>query len=237
MSVVVYVPARSGSKRVQNKNFLPLAGRPLVYWTLDSVFATPSIDTVIFSSDSQEYLDRVAQDYSDPKLKLHLRTAEQAGDKVKLFDYLAAEAHNLFAPEDTVLVCLPTAPFRDAQDVEAALALHRRTGLGVFSTCAFDFPVAFGLYLGDGEDGDWTPTVPDSPLLSGDTRSQDQREAHHPNGAVYIRRGSDFQDASVTSFFVDAVPYPMPRIRSVDIDTKTDFAIAELIAGTNLHRR
>nr|NIO43200.1 hypothetical protein [Burkholderiales bacterium] len=49
------VPARAGSKRLPNKNVMPLAGKPLLLWTLEACVQTPQIDRVILSTDSREY--------------------------------------------------------------------------------------------------------------------------------------------------------------------------------------
>ena len=50
MSVTAFIPARSGSKRVPGKNVKPLAGKPLVLWSLEACVRAPSVSKVIFST-------------------------------------------------------------------------------------------------------------------------------------------------------------------------------------------
>ena len=48
------VPARGGSKSVPRKNVRPLAGRPLLHYTLDQIAAVPEIDRAVVSTDNAE---------------------------------------------------------------------------------------------------------------------------------------------------------------------------------------
>ena len=41
MEVVALVPARGGSKGIPRKNLAPLAGKPLLAWTLEAASGTP----------------------------------------------------------------------------------------------------------------------------------------------------------------------------------------------------
>ena len=226
MSIVAFVPARSGSKRLPGKNLKLLGGKPLVIWTLECFARAPSIDRIIFSTDSEDYWETAQAHLPDAPLMWDRRTAEEAGDTVTVFNYVKAARDKLFTPDDTaVVVGLPTAPLRRVDDVEAAVALYHQHAQPVFSACAFDAPVSFGFRIT--EDGGWAGIDPSEPLRTGKTRSQDQAPAYHPNGAIYIRPVQDFRRDSLTTFFEGARPYIMSRADSVDIDTPYDFALAE----------
>ena len=51
---VALIPARSGSKRVINKNISPLEGHPLIAYTIISALESKIFDDVIVSTDSNE---------------------------------------------------------------------------------------------------------------------------------------------------------------------------------------
>ena len=53
-SVLALIPARGGSKRLPRKNVLPLAGRPLVAWSIDTALGLDCVDQVLVSTDDQE---------------------------------------------------------------------------------------------------------------------------------------------------------------------------------------
>ena len=49
--ITAIVPARSGSKRLPGKNIKKLAGRPLIFYTIDSVLGHKEISEIIFTTD------------------------------------------------------------------------------------------------------------------------------------------------------------------------------------------
>ena len=51
---IALIPARSGSKRVTNKNISPLEGHPLIAYTITSALESNIFDSVIVSTDSDE---------------------------------------------------------------------------------------------------------------------------------------------------------------------------------------
>ena len=59
---VALIPARSGSKRVINKNISPLEGHPLIAYTIISALESNEFDDVIVSTDSNE-IKEVAEYY------------------------------------------------------------------------------------------------------------------------------------------------------------------------------
>ena len=53
--VICFIPARSGSTRVKNKNVRLIKNRPLIYWTVLRAIRSKMFDKIIFSSDSEQY--------------------------------------------------------------------------------------------------------------------------------------------------------------------------------------
>ena len=52
--VLAIIPARAGSKRVKNKNWIDLGGKPLISWTMEASKASKYIDHIYVSTDSIE---------------------------------------------------------------------------------------------------------------------------------------------------------------------------------------
>ena len=59
--IYAFIPARSGSTRLPNKNIKELKGKPLVWWTLLAAEKSTRVDKIVFSSNSQEYIDLVLE--------------------------------------------------------------------------------------------------------------------------------------------------------------------------------
>ena len=55
MAVIAFIPARSGSTRIKNKNINKLGKYPLFFWTVLSAIKSNAFDQIIFSSDSVKY--------------------------------------------------------------------------------------------------------------------------------------------------------------------------------------
>jgi CMP-N,N'-diacetyllegionaminic acid synthase len=62
MEILAIIPARGGSKSIPRKNILPLAGKPLIAWKIESAQRSKFITRTIISTDDQEIAD-VAQSY------------------------------------------------------------------------------------------------------------------------------------------------------------------------------
>lgn len=113
--MLTLVPARGGSKRIPRKNIRPLAGIPLLLWTL---VPFRSYNPVV-SSDDPEILDLAERN----GFCVVDRPDELAGDETSSS---AVALHALEQrSEDVVMLLQPTSPFRSAVTVESALSLFK----------------------------------------------------------------------------------------------------------------
>ncbi len=220
------VPARGGSKRIPRKNLADLGGKPLVAHTLDTARAAGVFTEIWLSSDDPEIL-RVAD--LVPGIGKHDRPIALAGDQVKVWDLIKAivaepEVADQF---DAIALMLPTCPFRRAEDVAAAARRLTREADAVVMMTGYEFPPAMGVTL-DAESGVLTPFVEPSPLITGNTRTQDQKPVYHPNGGLYLAWIDRF--LALGSFFRGRViGHPVDRESSIDIDTPEDLDYARWV--------
>lgn len=124
-SFVALVPARSGSKRVKQKNIRPLRGHPLIAYTIAAARASEVFSDVIVSTDSEE-IAAIARHYgaSVP----FLRPAELAGDHSPDIEWIEHLLRKLVAggtgPEGFAIL-RPTSPFRLAATIRRAWETFR----------------------------------------------------------------------------------------------------------------
>lgn len=223
--VLAVVPARGGSKRLPRKNVLSFHGRPLVAWSVRAALDCALIDKVLVSTDDPEVRDvALAEGAECPFLRpaaLSSDTATTADVILHALDYY--EQHGEVF--DIVMVLQPTSPLRTAAHVEQALALFvEREAHGVVSVCECEHHPYWANTLGpDRSMADFIK--PENRL-----RSQDMPPCYRLNGAIYAYSTVRFRESR--TFFYDKNVYAceMPVAASVDIDTKTDFLIAETIA-------
>ena len=62
---IAIIPARSGSKRIKNKNIKLLQNKPLINWTIDLAVKSKVFINIIVSSDSQKILKVVKKNNKD----------------------------------------------------------------------------------------------------------------------------------------------------------------------------
>jgi len=110
------IPARSGSKRIKNKNIIKLNGKPLIYYTIQFAKKLNFVDEIIFSSDSRRYLN-LAKKFKINNLSL--RPKKISSDNSQTIDVVKYEI-NKIKKYDYILLLQPTTPFRDIKDFKKA---------------------------------------------------------------------------------------------------------------------
>ncbi len=111
-TAVALVPARSGSKRVKQKNIRALRGHPLLAYTIAAARASGVFREVIVSTDSEE-IARIARHYGAEVP--FLRPTEYAGDHspdIEWLEHLLRELDRGGRKPDSFSLLRPTSPFR-----------------------------------------------------------------------------------------------------------------------------
>ena len=57
MKNIAIIPARSGSKGLQDKNIADLSGKPLMYFSIQAAIDSGRFDEVMVSTDSEKYAE------------------------------------------------------------------------------------------------------------------------------------------------------------------------------------
>jgi CMP-N,N'-diacetyllegionaminic acid synthase len=115
-SAVALIPARAGSERVPGKNVRPLAGHPLLAYSIAAARESGLFDQVVVSTDSEE-IAAVARDYGAEVPEL--RPAELGTATSPDIEWVR---HMLGVLPDYELFSLlrPTSPFRGAAMIRRA---------------------------------------------------------------------------------------------------------------------
>ena len=93
ISSVAFIPARSGSKRVKNKNIKLLDGHPLMAYSIRAAIDSEVFDAVICATDSPEYAE-VAKHYGAEVP--FLRPSDISGDKSADIDWVKLMLTSLY---------------------------------------------------------------------------------------------------------------------------------------------
>jgi len=226
--VLVVIPARGGSKRIERKNLQHLDGKPLVAHAIFDANNASSVDEAIVSTDDGE-IQSVARDYGGTAP--FLRPAELATDNTPTAPVIThalnwVEEHG--ARYDIVCCIQTTAPLRKSQDINGALnRLVTSDADSVVSVSEFLDPPQWS--VAEDDDG-YLYEFFDSDILWGEsTRSQDLISLKHPNGAVFAAYVDAWREQE--SFYTDkTIGYEMPPLRSFDIDEPWEMELVRALS-------
>jgi len=219
LSVLAVMPARGGSKGVSRKNIRPVAGRPLLAWTLDAARGSRYIDRAVLSSEDEEIM-QVARDLGcEVPFR---RPTELARDDTPGIDPVL-HAIGVLPGYQVIVVLQPTSPLRLAADIDACLERLVATGAPACVSVreAIDHP--YWCY-GTDPHGRLHPFV--TPSDGAYARRQQLPRALSLNGAVYVAR-TTWLLTSRNFLTAETVGVEMPLSRSLDIDTDADLGVAE----------
>lgn len=121
MNIIAFIPARSGSKSIPDKNIKLLGGKPLIAWTIETAFKA-GLQRVIVSTDSEEYA-KISREYGAEVL---MRPAELAKDDTPMYQVLKSEVSKIDPVPEVVVLLSPTAPFRESLILRSAISFFTK---------------------------------------------------------------------------------------------------------------
>lgn len=228
--ILGHIGARKGSKGVPRKNFRPIAGKPLIDWSLDQLFAHPRVDAVVVSTDDEEiYVHAVAKG----ALEIGLRPAHLATDtagKWGVWQHALDASERLTGPITAFLDLDCTSPLRLPSDITGALDLFQAAAPDmVMSCCEARKNPYFNLV-----EPDATGALHVSKPLPGGVVARQQAPVVYEHAASTYVVAPDYLRCSKGLWEGRVIPYLMPPERCVDIDTPFDFDMVEWLMTREL---
>jgi CMP-N,N'-diacetyllegionaminic acid synthase len=227
--VLAVITARSGSKGVPGKNVRPVAGRPLIAWTIEPALRASRIDRTIVSTESEAIASVARSVGAEVPFR---RPEELSQDDTPHLPVLLHAVEWMAKREaykpDYVLLLQPTSPLRGSADIDAAvdLAIREKADAVVAVTETHHHPY---LIVTLGPDGRIARFLPDAPKPgTGSVRRQELPTAYFINGAIYLVR-TDVLLRERTLFPPATYPYVMPAERSLQIDDEWELRLADLV--------
>lgn len=226
--ILAFIPARSESKRLPNKNILDFAGKPLIHRTIEAALKCDVEMDVIVSTDCQDIAKIARQAGAEVPF---LRPASLASDTSTSFDALEHALGELSLQDrhyEYVLFLQPTSPLRQPHHIEEAIAsLESNQSDCVISVTKVSHPVEWIMNLTSSLSMDEFIKKNQETLKK---RSQDLSEHYQLNGAIYYGKISLILEQK--TFFLtsgNVFGYEMDKKDSVDIDEIDDFQYAEFL--------
>lgn len=223
MANIAIIPARSGSKGLPNKNIKELLGHPLIYYTVKAAIDSKLFDTVMVSTDSNEYADIAIKCGAEVPF---LRSIEMSSDIASSWDTVREVLSNYIKQGKTydyVALLQPTSPLRDANDIKNTWKkMLDSDANNAVSVTEVEHPVQWCFKLPENGSMDEMATSPYNYI-----RRQELDTYYRENGAIYIVDARKIINKEYNFYADKCVGYIMLQNKSIDIDSEIDFAVAE----------
>ncbi len=231
MKVLAITLARGGSKGIPKKNLVELAGKPLIKYTLDLAKECSFIDRYIVSTDSYEIKEFCIKQNIDVPF---IRPKELASDQASSADALIHAVKFCESQDkvkyDYVIELMATNPFKNKKDVYQCLQKLVDTNadsvIGV-TQLEEHHPARIKKIESD--------KIVDFCVPELSSRRQDLRPmAYIRNGSIYALNRDKLINFKHRFGGDNSRPHIMPQERSINIDSKLDLAICELIIAKQI---
>lgn len=227
-SALAIIPARGGSKGIPRKNIRPIAGKPLIAWTIEAAKQCPFVSQVVVTSDDEEILE-VARAHGADTIR---RPAELASDTAGAKPVLSHALAHLKDAQGTlpeyVVYLQPTSPLRNAKHLTEAFEklLADSNADALISVKEIDNTV-LKASITDGAGY----LMPSSRPEFANMNRQMLPKLYKPNGAIYIMKTKGLIEEP--RFDGErTLPYGMSEEESADLDKPEDIPPVEEALNT-----
>ena len=216
--IICIIPARSGIKRIKNKNILKFFGIPFLVRTIKTAKSSQIFEKIIVSSNSKKILN-LGKKYG--AINYGLREKKFSGDKVTTDQLLIREIRRCNLSKFKFACCIyPATPLLDSATLNNAFRkFHKSNFDSLIGITKYDYPVLRALKTRNNKVKFVWP-------LYKNKRSQETPDLYHDCGYFYFFNIEKFIKtkkliSNNTGFF------EIPRFKAIDIDDQIDLKIAK----------
>lgn len=221
MKKVAMITARGGSKRIPRKNIKEFCGKPILAYSIQAALDCGVFDTVMVSTDDEE-IAAIAKEYgAEVPFYRSEKTANDFATTTDVILEVVEEYEKRGEQFDLVCCIYPTAPFLTGEKLrEAVEKLEASDADTLIPVVAFSYPVQRALVVREEK------LVFEYPQYM-DSRSQDLEPHFHDVGQFYVLKTEAFKK-NKKLMLGNILPFEIPELEVQDIDTPTDWEIAEM---------
>lgn len=214
------ITARGASKRIPRKNIRPFLGKPIISYPLRAALDSACFSEVMVSTDDAEIAE-VSRGFG---AQVPFMRSASASSDTATSEQVLAEVLNSYAKsgKNFAFACCiyPTAVFLTPQLLRDGYAqLCASDADSLTPVVRFSYPIQRALSLKNGQLRMLWPE-------NENVRSQDLPPAFHDGGQFYWFRPERFL-ATNSIFSSNALGIEVDELHAQDIDTETDWALAE----------
>jgi len=217
------IPARGGSKRIQNKNIRDFCGKPMIAHILQAARASGQFDVIHVSTESAEIRATVEAlgfriDFNRPDA-----LADDHTPIMPVLKYVAdtyAARGEIF---DQVWLLMACAPLIEVRDLKEAALLFDGSGAHDPLLAVAEYPAPIEWAFKRSADGRLEPVQTGMFAV----RSQDLEKKYFDAGSFAAFPSASVRASKGAGSDAGFIGYVLPKGKAIDIDDEADWAMAE----------
>jgi CMP-N,N'-diacetyllegionaminic acid synthase len=228
--IVAFIPARSGSKGLVNKNIANLHGLPVIAYSVLAAKKCIQITDVFLSSDSNEYLD-IAEKYG---ASIHKRSDANSTSNASMLDVIKEFDEyylSLKGGSPVYLIMYPTYPLRSSSHLTKIIEYYRKNSNSSTHGLIGIKPMKDNPYMQVDINGSKGITPVLNPDVNSFYRRQDYPEAWTISHWACLVSSKYINSINNQLYSEKTIPYIIDNDLVVDIDNKIDLEYAEFLMG------
>lgn len=216
-SAIAVIPVRGGSKGIPRKNLLPIAGKPLVVWTIEQALAVEGLRVIVSTEDAE--IAEVALAAGAEVIERPMSLAQDTTASEPVIEHVIAELTARGERPDVVMFLQATSPVRLPGTLARALDEFLASGADSMVGVVAETPFLWNLSHPATADYDFTARP----------RRQDiapEGMKYRENGSIYVTK-TEIYETLHNRLGGHIELFELQDIEATDIDTPADFAVAE----------
>jgi len=235
LKTVGLIPARSGSKRVLNKNIRKLSGKPLIAYTIEAAIATKSLDKVIVSTDSHEIAE-ISRAYGAevPFIRPNDISMDDTPDRPVMLHLVHWIETNMKYFFDYLVYLRPTTPFKRASFINNAIkTIANNDSLSSVRSVTKTEGVYHPYWMFQCNNNLLRPFIANVDI-STYYQSQLLPPCYRLNGVVDVLRTNNIKSSEKNIYGKQIGFIEIEEKFSIDIDNEFDFSLCEFLMQKDL---
>jgi|TARA_A100001015_G_scaffold243767_1_gene278889 CMP-N,N'-diacetyllegionaminic acid synthase len=236
---LAFIPARSGSTQVKDKNIKLLNNVPLICFTVFIAQKAKQLglfDEIFVSTDSMDYLNLLNPfNYEEAYLRPSELSRAESHPIDAVIDgikYLEKKKQKF----DNVMILQPVSPFRNVQQIVQALDLLEKNKEATCVTTVNKLGDLHPARIKKIEDGYLKDFNKDSEEIEPSRRQDFKPDAYVRSGSIYLSKTKQIiEEKKIRGDRV--IPLEVSEFYSINIDKDTDFFLAEAMINSKLYER
>jgi CMP-N-acetylneuraminic acid synthetase len=220
---LVIVPARSGSKRILNKNIFPIQGKPIILRTIEILKKSDLFTDILVSTDSPEIL-KLCQ--TEGIKQNSLRPTSLSEDQTPLIDVLKYEfekQYQLGNYYDELWLYSATACLISVEELKGASIefLRHDANDPLLAVTKFNTPIEWALNI------DKNSRLVPRNMIDIKKNSQDFEVTYFDAGCFAIYKYESFLESDISFRNISYRPFVLPKYAAIDVDEMEDMHLVE----------